>query len=74
MLGKGVLGDVSEGVGGAFFLAPDLAASVSGAHWRHLRVILLLLSKQPADWHWSTVEQRVMDPPHQLQKLTVVLI
>ena len=71
----GGLGTGAEGVDGAFLpLAPERMASVRGAHARHLRVTLPLVSKQPGARHCRTVLQRAMVPPHQLQKFFVVLI
>ena len=74
-------GATPDGVGGfttevvSFLpLLPERMASVIGAHARHLRVTLPLLSKQPCPRHCRAVLHRGMGPPHQLQKLRVVLI
>ena len=74
-------GATPEGVGGvttevvSFLpLLPERMASVIGAQARHLRVTLPLLSKQPCPRHCKAVLQRGIGPPHQLQKLRVVLI
>ena len=54
-------------------LAPDRTAREMGAQVLHFLVILLLLSKQPGDRHCRTVLHLAIVPPHQLQKLMVVL-
>ena len=55
-------------------LAPARADRVSGAHCLHFLVMAPRLSKQPGEVHCRTVWHRVMPAPHQLQKLSLVLI